>query len=65
MLVDPDLALGTLQTLARFQGEEVDPITEEEPGRILHEMRFGDTAVALARRRSRLLRHASTRRRCS
>ena len=44
MLVDPDLALGTLQTLARFQGAEVDPRTEEEPGRILHEMRFGETA---------------------
>jgi glycogen debranching enzyme len=44
MLVDPDLALGTLQTLARFQGKEVDPRTEEEPGRILHEMRFGETA---------------------
>ena len=46
MLVDPDLALGTLQTLARFQGDEVDPLTEEEPGRILHEMRFGETRVA-------------------
>jgi glycogen debranching enzyme len=44
MLVDQDLALGTLQTLARFQGREVDPRTEEEPGRILHEMRFGETA---------------------
>ncbi len=44
MLIDPDLALGTLQTLARFQGREVDPRTEEEPGRILHEMRFGETA---------------------
>ena len=44
MLVDPDLALGTLQTLARFQGNEVDPRSEEEPGRILHEMRFGETA---------------------
>ena len=44
MLVDPDLALGTLQTLARFQGTQVDPITEEEPGRILHEMRFGEAA---------------------
>jgi len=44
MLVDPHLALGTLQTLARFQGKEVDPRTEEEPGRILHEMRFGETA---------------------
>lgn len=44
MMVDPDLALGTLQTLARFQGREVDPLTEEEPGRILHEMRFGEAA---------------------
>jgi glycogen debranching enzyme len=44
MLVDPDLALGTLQTLARFQGTTIDPRTEEEPGRILHEMRFGETA---------------------
>jgi glycogen debranching enzyme len=44
MIVDPDLALGTLETLARFQGEEINPITEEEPGRILHEMRFGETA---------------------
>ena len=44
MMVDPDLALGTLETLARFQGQEVNPLTEEEPGRILHEMRFGETA---------------------
>ena len=44
LLVDPDLALGTLQTLARFQGTKVDPRTDEEPGRILHEMRFGDAA---------------------
>jgi glycogen debranching enzyme len=44
MMVDPDLALGTLQTLARFQGKEVNPLTEEEPGRILHEMRFGEAA---------------------
>jgi len=44
LLVDPDLALGVLQTLARFQGTDVDARTEEEPGRILHEMRFGDAA---------------------
>ncbi len=39
LLVDPDLALGTLQTLARLQGTKVDPLTEEEPGRIMHELR--------------------------
>ncbi len=44
LLVDPDLALGVLQTLARFQGADVDPRNEEEPGRILHEMRFGEAA---------------------
>jgi glycogen debranching enzyme len=44
LIVDPDLALGVLQTLARFQGSDVDPRTDEQPGRILHEMRFGDAA---------------------
>ncbi len=44
MLIDSDIALGTLQTLARYQGREVNPLTEEEPGRILHEMRFGESA---------------------
>ncbi|HZB70583.1 MAG TPA: glycogen debranching N-terminal domain-containing protein, partial [Acidimicrobiales bacterium] len=41
LVVDPELARGVLETLARFQGSKVDPVTEEEPGRILHEMRFG------------------------
>lgn len=42
--LDPGLALGTLETLAHHQGRAVDPLTEEEPGRILHEMRFGAQA---------------------
>lgn len=46
MMIDSDLALGTLETLAAFQGQEVNPLTEEEPGRILHEMRFGESAEA-------------------
>jgi glycogen debranching enzyme len=41
MVVDPDLALGTLETLARFQGADVDDRTEEQPGRILHRLRVG------------------------
>jgi glycogen debranching enzyme len=41
LLADPSLAHGVLETLARFQGREVDHRTEEEPGKILHEMRFG------------------------
>jgi glycogen debranching enzyme len=39
--LDPSLALGTLRTLAGLQGTKVTPSTEEEPGKILHEMRFG------------------------
>ncbi len=38
--VDPSLALGTLQTLADRQGKVVDPLSEEEPGKILHEIRL-------------------------
>lgn len=38
--VDPSLALGTLQTLADRQGTVVDPMNEEEPGKILHEVRL-------------------------
>ena len=47
LLADPNLALGVVETLARFQGTDVNPATEEEPGRILHEMRFG-AATGLA-----------------
>ncbi len=49
--LDPSLALGTLHTLARRQGSKVDPLTEEEPGRILHEVRSGlDSGYALGGR---------------
>jgi glycogen debranching enzyme len=36
-----ELAIGTLHALAELQGTRVDPLTEEQPGRILHEVRFG------------------------
>ncbi|AYF77020.1 amylo-alpha-1,6-glucosidase [Nocardia yunnanensis] len=39
--LDVGLAVGTLQQLAEMQGLRVDPMTEEEPGRIMHEMRRG------------------------
>jgi glycogen debranching enzyme len=49
--LDQGLALGTLRTLARLQGEREDPTSEEEPGRILHEVRFGaEPALALGGR---------------
>ncbi|EID56535.1 amylo-alpha-1,6-glucosidase [Saccharomonospora xinjiangensis] len=48
LAIDPTLALGTVQTLAHHQGTKVDPDSEEEPGRILHEVRFGaDVSLAL------------------
>jgi glycogen debranching enzyme len=36
--------LGTLQTLARYQGREVNQLSEEQPGKILHEVRLGADA---------------------
>jgi glycogen debranching enzyme len=42
--VDPHLAKGTLAMLARYQGERVDDWREEEPGKILHELRVGELA---------------------
>jgi len=44
LLVDPSLALSVLETLARFQGTATDDRTEEQPGRILHEIRFGSSS---------------------
>ena len=40
----PDVAAGTLRHLARHQGRAVDPTRAEEPGKIVHEMRFGELA---------------------
>ena len=39
--LDQSPALGTLRRLARLQGVKVDPLSEEEPGKIMHELRFG------------------------
>ena len=48
LTLDPRLALCTLRTLSRLQGVRVDPLTEEQPGRILHEVRLGrEAALAL------------------
>ena len=41
LILSPDLARGVLETLGDLQGKRVDPETEEQPGRILHEVRFG------------------------
>ncbi|HEY7628039.1 MAG TPA: glycogen debranching N-terminal domain-containing protein, partial [Ilumatobacteraceae bacterium] len=38
--IDPTLAIGVLEALGELQGRVVDPQTEEEPGRIMHETRY-------------------------
>jgi glycogen debranching enzyme len=38
----PELALSTLRTLANLQGTRVDAFRDEEPGKIPHELRFGE-----------------------
>ena len=42
MLASPIIARGTLATLAHFQGNKVDLIHDEQPGKILHEIRDGE-----------------------
>jgi glycogen debranching enzyme len=41
LAVDPALAVSTLHVLAGLQGTDVNDATEEQPGRILHEVRYG------------------------
>jgi glycogen debranching enzyme len=42
-----ELAASTLRTLARRQGSAVDAERDEEPGKILHELRHADLGAAL------------------
>lgn len=44
LMYNPDIATGTLRFLAAHQGREVDQFREEEPGKILHELRRGELA---------------------
>ena len=68
--LDTRLAFGTLHALAEAQGAVVDPLTEEEPGRVLHEMRLGRSTSPVrggahvyygSDRRDPLVRHAAGR----
>ena len=38
----PELAMTTLRVLGDWQGTRVDDFRDEDPGRILHEMRYGE-----------------------
>lgn len=44
LMFSPAMAVETLRYLARQQGTQVNPWTGEEPGKILHEQRFGEMA---------------------
>ncbi len=39
-----ELATSTLKFLAKYQGKEINPLKDEQPGKILHEIRFGEVA---------------------
>ncbi|WP_175989480.1 amylo-alpha-1,6-glucosidase [Bacillus sp. Marseille-Q1617] len=40
----PQVAKGTLLTMASRQGAKVDPWRDEQPGKIMHEIRYGELA---------------------
>ncbi len=44
LILDPQIAKDTLTTLAQYQGKINDDWREESPGKILHELRFGEMA---------------------
>ena len=44
LMLNPEVAKETLILLARYQGKVEDDWREEEPGKILHELRFGELA---------------------
>jgi glycogen debranching enzyme len=44
LMLDPQIAKETLMILAHYQGKNEDPWRDEEPGKILHEIRFGELA---------------------
>ncbi|MCJ7523469.1 MAG: amylo-alpha-1,6-glucosidase [Dehalococcoidia bacterium] len=46
LMLNPQLAVHTLRHLAMHQGTKVDPVRDEEPGRIVHEIRKGEMARA-------------------
>src|SRR5690606_25699990 len=44
LVFNPDLAKSILEVLAHYQGEAYNDWRDEEPGKILHELRLGELA---------------------
>jgi glycogen debranching enzyme len=44
LMLNPSLSASTLRFLTLYQGTKVDPWTDEQPGKILHEIREGELA---------------------
>ncbi|MFZ1107237.1 MAG: glycogen debranching N-terminal domain-containing protein [Rhodomicrobium sp.] len=44
MIVYPEFAAGALEVLGRYQARERDDYRDAEPGKILHELRYGELA---------------------
>ncbi|HEY9720968.1 MAG TPA: amylo-alpha-1,6-glucosidase [Oscillatoriaceae cyanobacterium] len=44
LMLGPELAKGTLRYLAKYQAKDTDDYRDEDPGKILHEVRFGELA---------------------
>lgn len=42
LLANPGIAKGTLMTMMAYQGTKVDPSRDEQPGKIMHELRTGE-----------------------
>jgi len=45
LMVNPQVAVGTLRYLASHQGAHSDPTRDEDPGKIMHEMRSGEAVT--------------------
>jgi len=44
LMLQPDMAYGSLRFLAEYQGRELNDWRDEEPGKIVHEVRLGELA---------------------
>lgn len=42
--IHPEIAKGTIMTMARYQGDKMDAWRDEQPGKIMHELRSGELA---------------------